>query len=52
LKADVYLAGDDELHAWAFERRHRLPLDDLTIWLRRSSTARSRAQKDTCVMSD
>jgi len=34
LRADVYLLGDDPLHAWAFERRVRIPLeDDLAIWL-------------------
>ena len=34
LRADVYLPGDDPLHAWAFERRVRIPLeDDAAIWL-------------------
>lgn len=34
LRADVYLSGDDPLHAWAFERRVRIPLeDDAAIWL-------------------
>jgi hypothetical protein len=34
LRADVYLLGDDPLHAWAFERRVRIPLeDDVAIWL-------------------
>ncbi len=34
LRADVYLLGDDPLHAWAFERRVRIPLEeDLAIWL-------------------
>lgn len=34
LRADVYLVGDDPLHAWAFERRVRIPLeDDAAIWL-------------------
>lgn len=33
LRADVYLAGDDPLHAWAFDRRVRIPLDDGAIWL-------------------
>jgi hypothetical protein len=34
LRADVYLLGDDPLHAWAFERRVRIPLDaDAAIWL-------------------
>ncbi len=26
LRADVYLLGDDPLHAWAFDRRVRIPL--------------------------
>ena len=33
LRADVYLRGDDPLHAWAFERRRRIPLADHAIWL-------------------
>lgn len=34
LRADVYLLGDDPLHAWAFERRVRIPLEaDVAIWL-------------------
>ena len=34
LRADVYLLGDDPLHAWAFERRVRIPLDaDAALWL-------------------
>jgi len=34
LRADVYLLGDDPLHAWAFGRRARIPLDeDVAIWL-------------------
>ena len=33
LRADIYLAGDDPLHAWAFQRRQRLPLEDFTIWV-------------------
>jgi hypothetical protein len=34
LRADVYLQGDDPLHAWAFERRVRIPLEeDTAIWL-------------------
>lgn len=33
LRADVYLMGDDPLHAWAFGRRVRLPLDETAIWL-------------------
>jgi hypothetical protein len=26
-KADIYVMGDDPLHAWAFERRHRLDVE-------------------------
>jgi hypothetical protein len=34
LRGDLYLLGDDPLHAWAFERRVRIPLeDDTAIWL-------------------
>ena len=34
LRADVYLLGDDPLHAWAFRRRVRIPLDaSIAIWL-------------------
>jgi hypothetical protein len=34
LRADVYLAGDDELHAWAFEHLRRIQLsEDLEVWL-------------------
>lgn len=33
LRADIYLAGDDPFHAWAFERRRRLPMEDLAIWV-------------------
>ena len=34
LRADVYLLGDDPLHAWAFDRRVRIPLEGETaIWL-------------------
>ena len=33
LRADVYVAGDDPLHAWAFHRRQRLTLDQLGIWV-------------------
>lgn len=33
LRADIYLKGDDQLHAWAFERRERLLLEDLAIWV-------------------
>lgn len=31
LKADIYLVGDDELHAWAFSRAHRYRIGDLTV---------------------
>jgi hypothetical protein len=33
LRADVYLLGDDPLHAWAFGRRRRLTLDRTGIWV-------------------
>lgn len=34
LRADVYLLGDDPLHAWAFGLRVRIPLDaSIAIWL-------------------
>lgn len=34
LRADVYLLGDDPLHAWAFDRRVRIPLEEkASIWL-------------------
>ena len=34
LRADVYVLGDDPLHAWAFSRRVRIPLEaSLAIWL-------------------
>ena len=34
LRADVYLLGDDPLHAWGFGRRVRIPLDaSIAIWL-------------------
>lgn len=34
LRADVYLLGEDPIHAWAFGRRVRIPLeDDIAIWL-------------------
>jgi hypothetical protein len=34
LRADVYLLGDDPLHAWAFDRRIRIPLEgEAGIWL-------------------
>jgi hypothetical protein len=34
LRADVYLRGDDPLHAWAFARRPRIPLEtDFALWV-------------------
>jgi len=34
LRANVYLLGDDRLHAWAFERRVRIPLEENdAIWV-------------------
>ncbi|MEJ2541609.1 MAG: nucleotidyl transferase AbiEii/AbiGii toxin family protein [Gemmatimonadota bacterium] len=33
LRADVYLAGSDSLHSWAFPRRLRLDLGELSIWV-------------------
>jgi len=33
LRADIYLAGHDPLHAWAFGRRLRLPVDRMAIWV-------------------
>lgn len=34
LKADIYLFGKDDLHAWGLERRHRVDLPDGEgIWL-------------------
>jgi hypothetical protein len=34
LRADVYLLGDDPLHAWAFPRRIRISLEKTTaVWL-------------------
>lgn len=32
-RADVYLAGSDALHAWAFERRRALDLEDTRVWI-------------------
>ena len=31
LRADVYVAGNDPLHEWAFDRRHRIPLAETSI---------------------
>ncbi len=33
LKADMYVAGADPLHAWAFERRRQIVVAGETIWL-------------------
>lgn len=33
LRADVYVKGDDPLHAWAFDRRLRLPVEGMSIWV-------------------
>lgn len=33
LRADVYLRGEDPLHAWAFERRNRVRVDELDVWV-------------------
>lgn len=33
LRADVYLAGDDPLHAWAFQRRRRMEFGAIEIWV-------------------
>jgi len=33
LRADVYLVGNDPLHAWALERRRRIALEAMQIWV-------------------
>ena len=33
LRMDVYVAGDDPLHAWAFERRRAEPMAGGVVWL-------------------
>jgi hypothetical protein len=33
LRADIYLMGDDPLHAWAFGRRRRIDLERISIWV-------------------
>ena len=33
LRADVYLAGDDPLHAWALSRRQRMQVEAIAIWV-------------------
>jgi len=32
-KADVYLAGNDPLHAWAFQRRREIKMGDDSLWV-------------------
>lgn len=32
-KADIYIAGQDELHRWAIENRRKLDIEGETIWL-------------------
>lgn len=32
-KADVYLAGQDPLHAWALEHRRRITLENMAAWI-------------------
>ena len=32
-KADVYLAGQEPLHAWAFSRRKQIKMDEHSIWV-------------------
>lgn len=31
-KADIYLAGSDPLHAWAFQHRRQIDLDGTSMW--------------------
>lgn len=33
LRADIYLRGDDRLHAWAFERRRQVEVEGLDVWI-------------------
>lgn len=33
LRADIYLAGDDPLHAWGLAHRRRIVLRDQPVWL-------------------
>lgn len=33
LRADVYVAGQDPLARWAFERRVKVPLEDEPVWV-------------------
>lgn len=32
-KADIYLAGDDELHKWALAKRKQMDLEGQSLWL-------------------
>jgi hypothetical protein len=32
-KADIYIAGNDPLTRWAFQRRRQIPFNDSVIWL-------------------
>jgi hypothetical protein len=33
LRADVYVSGDDPLHAWALGNRVRIPVEGAEIWM-------------------
>ena len=33
LRADIYVAGDDPLHAWGFVKRQRIRFADLGLWV-------------------
>jgi len=33
LRADIYLVGNDPLHAWALQRRRRIELESTPIWV-------------------
>ncbi|MDA0330283.1 MAG: hypothetical protein O2958_14920 [Gemmatimonadetes bacterium] len=33
LRADIYLAGDDPLHQWAFQHRRRMRIEAIEIWV-------------------
>jgi hypothetical protein len=33
LRADIYLVGNDPLHAWALERRSRMQVETIDIWV-------------------
>lgn len=32
-KADIYIAGDDPLHAWALQNRRRISLEGKNLWI-------------------